>query len=429
MPLLNTHSEELQDIMGRIPSRVIRWGTVVIFSILVVILLLSYLVKYPDMVAAPITITTLNPPADLMARSTGKIEKMFVMDEQQISSGDLVAVLFNIADYDDVFALERQLNQHGEEWQEYIAGDFFTEDMNVGELQASLSQFNGALENYAKYTALDYIGQTQKNLADQILIQRAQLISQREQLRNMSRQYELEKANFARDSTLFESTVISRSEYERSQQAVLQTGSSLISHQISISQLESTINSNEGRLIELNLQHESEESSLIVQLKTTRNNLLTQIASWRNSYIIEAPISGRVTFTRYWNENQNISAGERFATIVPEGQTDTDDIVGKIIIPSARLGKVSPGQTVHVKLNGYPYMEFGILKGELASISAVPDATGYTADVRFPGGLISTYKKELELIYQMDGTAEIVTRDMRLIERFFAPIRNMLQNN
>jgi multidrug efflux pump subunit AcrA (membrane-fusion protein) len=429
MPLLTTHSEELQEIMGRIPSQVIRQGTVVIFSILVVILLLSYLVKYPEMVVAPITITTLNPPVDLMAKSTGKIEKLFVTDGQQVANGELIAVLFNIADYNDVFELEDLLGDHSERWQEYADAGFIAGDLNVGELQSSLSQFNSAIESYAKYTSLNYIGQTQKNLADQIGIQRMQLASQREQLQNMLRQYDLEKENFSRDSVLHIGSVISRSEYERSQQAILQTGNSLISQRISISNLESGISSNEGRLIELDLQYESELNNLEIALKTTRNNLLAQIASWRNSYVIEAPVAGRVTFTSYWNENQSITAGERFATVVPETNAAVYEVVGKLVIPSARLGKVSPGQTVHVKLNGYPYMEFGILKGELASISAVPDATGYTADVRFPGGLVSTYRKKFELIYQMDGTAEIVTRDLRLIERFFAPIRSVLQNN
>jgi multidrug resistance efflux pump len=381
------------------------------------------------MVAAPITITTLNPPADLMAKSTGKIEKLFVTDGQQVLNGELVAVLFNIADYNDVFKLEDLLGEHGERWQEYTEAGFVAGNLDVGELQSSLSQFKSALENYAKYTSLNYIGQTQKNLADQIAIQRKQLASQREQLQNMLRQYDLEKDNFSRDSVLHAGSVISRSEYDRSQQAVLQTRNSLISQRISISNLESGISSNKGRLIELDLQHESELNNLVVQLKTARNNLLTQIASWHDSYVIETPVTGRVAFTSYWNENQSITAGERFATVVPEADVVVDEVVGKLVIPSARLGKVSPGQTVHVKLNGYPYMEFGILKGELASISAVPDATGYTADVRFPGGLLSTYKKQFELIYQMDGTAEIVTRDMRLIERFFAPIRKMLQNN
>ncbi len=431
MPLQTTHSEELQEIMGRIPSRVIRRGTVVIFTILVVILVLSWLVKYPEMVSAPITITTLNPPADLMAKSTGKIEKLFVADGQQVESGALVAVLFNIADYNDVFTLERLLGEHGERWGEYLDAGFAATGLDAGELQASLSQFNSALENYSKYTSLDYIGQTQKNLADQIAIQRAQLASQREQLQNMLQQYELEKANFARDSTLYAGSVISGSEYERSQQAMLQTAGSLINQRISISGLESSISSNEGRLIELDLQQAGEENNLVVGLKTARDNLVAQIASWRNSYIIASPVAGRVAFTSYWNENQSITAGERFATVVPDASAGVDEVIGKLVIPSARLGKVAAGQTVHVKLNGYPYMEFGILKGELSSISAVPDAAagGYAADVRFPGGLVSTYKKEFELIQQMDGTADIVTRDMRLIERFFAPIRNILQNN
>jgi multidrug efflux pump subunit AcrA (membrane-fusion protein) len=425
MPLQTTHSEELQEIMGRIPSRVVRRGSMVIFSILAVILLLSYLVKYPDIVSAPITITTLDPPADLMAKSTGKIERLFVTDGQQVAAGDIVAVLFNIANHNDVFTLEQILNEHGENW-----ADYDLNNLDAGELQTSLSQFNSALENWAKYTSLDYIGQTQKNLKDQIRIQRMQLASQREQLKNMSHQYEIGKTNFARDSTLHAGSVISLSEYERSQQAMLQTGMSLIGYRISISQLESAISSNEGRLIELDLQKGSEENNLEVQLKTTRDNLLAQIAAWRDSYVISAPVAGRVTFTSYWNENQSITAGERFATIIPDGgASGSNEVIGKLVIPSARLGKVSVGQTVHVKLNGYPYTEFGILKGELTSISAVPDKNGYTADVRFPEGLVSTYKKQFELIHQMDGTAEIVTRDMRLIERFFAPVRDIVQNN
>jgi multidrug efflux pump subunit AcrA (membrane-fusion protein) len=401
----------------------------VILSILVVILVLSWLVKYPEVVVAPITITTLNPPADLMAKSTGKIEKLFVTDGASVKKGDLVAVLFNIADYRDVFELERLLVQHGERWQEYIDSGFASGSFNAGEIQTSLSQFNSALESYAKYIAIDYIGQAQRNLAEQIRIQKMQLVSQREQLELMSRQHQLECENFARDSVLHNSGVISSSEYERSQQAMLQTKMSQINQRISISGLESNISSNEGQLIELELQHAGEENNLVIGIKSSRDNLLARIGEWRNSYVIEAPLAGRITFTSYWNENQSITAGERFATVVPGDSSSTGEVIGKLVVPSARLGKVSPGQTVHVKLNGYPYTEFGILKGTLASVSAVPDKMGYTATVMFPEGLVSTYKKKFELIYQMDGTAEIVTRDMRLIERFFAPIRSVIQNN
>lgn len=427
--------------MGRIPSRVIRWGVTVIFSVLLVILLLSYCVKYPEMIEVPVTITTLNPPADLMAKSSGKIQELFVEDRQQVERGDIVAVLFNIADYNDVLELERLTDDHGEQWQEYIDSGFVSRRFNAGELQSYLSQFATAIENYDKYLSLNYIPQRRANLTEQVGIQKIQLRNQQEQLGFMQRQYDIERANLARDSSLYQNNVLSLYDYEQAQQSMLQSEMSMTSQRSSITQLQGNISSTESQLIELDLQYRNETNDLVMQLKTARDNLLTQIRSWRDRYIIAAPLSGKVSFTNYWNENQNITAGERFATVVPDTDAGTADgeAIGKMFIPSTSLGKIETGQTVHVKLNGYPYTEFGILKGVLVSISAVPAAVpasdpssggnGYAAEVRFPNGLVSTYKKQFDLIHQMDGTAGIITRDMRLIERFFAPVKSLIWNN
>ena len=52
----------------------------------------------------------------------------------------------------------------------------------------------------------------------------------------------------------------------------------------------------------------------------------------------------------------------------------------------------------------------------------------YTVEVVFPGELTTTYKKELPLIQQMDGTGEIITEDMRLIEQFIRPVVSLFKN-
>ncbi len=91
---------------------------------------------------------------------------------------------------------------------------------------------------------------------------------------------------------------------------------------------------------------------------------------------------------------------------------------------------------VHVKLNGYPYMEFGVLRGVIRSLSAVPEqvqtqngaAIAYYAEVLFPQGMKMSYNRELPMIQQMDGSAEIVTEDLRLIERFILPIISLFKN-
>ena len=91
---------------------------------------------------------------------------------------------------------------------------------------------------------------------------------------------------------------------------------------------------------------------------------------------------------------------------------------------------------VNVKLNGFPYMEFGVLKGMVKQISAVPrqistsegNTIAYTVDIIFPGGLVSTYGKLFPIVQQMDGTAEIITKDRRLIEQFIDPIISLFRN-
>ena len=42
--------------------------------------------------------------------------------------------------------------------------------------------------------------------------------------------------------------------------------------------------------------------------------------------------------------------------------------------------------------------------------------------------MVTTYGRELRLIQKMDGTAEIITKDRRLIMRFLDPIAALFKN-
>ena len=139
-----------------------------------------------------------------------------------------------------------------------------------------------------------------------------------------------------------------------------------------------------------------------------------------------------MSFVRKWDEGQFISAGEPFLTVVPD---DDSRVVGIVKIPQASFGKVAAGQKVNVRLNGYPYMEYGMLVGEIGYLSSVPEEPANaqsepqsTAEIVFPEGLVTTYGKELRLIQKMDGTAEIITEDRRLIMRFIDPVMALFRN-
>ena len=78
-------------------------------------------------------------------------------------------------------------------------------------------------------------------------------------------------------------------------------------------------------------------------------------------------------------------------------------------------------------------MEYGILKGEISRISSVPEhdqdgGISYSVEVIFPNGLVSTYGQQFPLIQDMDGKAEIITQDMRLIQQLLSPIKSLFRN-
>jgi len=138
---------------------------------------------------------------------------------------------------------------------------------------------------------------------------------------------------------------------------------------------------------------------------------------------LKTPIAGQVTFTNFWSVNQFVSSGNVVFTVVP---SNDQEIIGKATVPLTGAGKVEVGQRVNIKLDNYPYMEFGLLEGKVTNISMVPvanEAGGYyTAEIELINKLNTNYKKELPFNQEMQGNAEIITKDRRLIERLVEPL-------
>ena len=74
------HSDEVQEIMGRQPAWILRWGITVLILILTGIIVACYFIKYPQTVTAAVTLTSDNPPSDLVAKYTGTLDSVYVSD-------------------------------------------------------------------------------------------------------------------------------------------------------------------------------------------------------------------------------------------------------------------------------------------------------------------------------------------------------------
>src|SRR5690606_35790949 len=133
---------------------------------------------------------------------------------------------------------------------------------------------------------------------------------------------------------------------------------------------------------------------------------------------------------KFWVNNQFIQSGEPVFTIVPLQH----NVLGQMHLPVHGAGKVKEGQEVIVKLEDYPYMEYGSIKGIVSSISLTTNAQlteegtveNYLINVELPEKLKTNYGSELDFRFETKGTGDIVVHERRLLERLFDNLRYKL---
>ncbi|GHU72686.1 hemolysin [Bacteroidia bacterium] len=425
---IELRSEEFQEVLGGVPPWILRWGISILAIIVIILLIGSAILKYPDIISARIVLTGSVPPAEIVARSSGKLKELYVIDNQEVKSGDYLAVIDNPAHTQDILTLKEYMERLDIEKNSLL---FLPETgLRVGNLQSIYSSFYICLFNYLEYKRLLYYPQ-------KIEMTRERIIQYEEQYRNLLRQqkltdeqFTLTQKQFQRDSLLRSNGVISQEELEKSQSVYVQSKlsnenmhSSLNNMKIQIAQLKESL---------LDTGHQDIEAlnGLRTQLQSLISQIKTEIQAWEISYVLKAPINGKITFTNYWIMNQNVSAGEDIFTIIPG---NAFSIIGKASLPIARSGKVEIGQKVNIRIENFPENEYGILRGRVQNISLIPTQSSgliyYTVEISLPDKLITTYKKELPFLPNMQGQADIITEDISLLERFVLPIKKILKEN
>jgi len=84
-------SDEVQEILSHVPNWMIRWGISFIFILIILLLFLSYLIKYPDVIEGQVLLTTEQPPSHLISQTNGYINRLFIPNDSTVREGDIIA--------------------------------------------------------------------------------------------------------------------------------------------------------------------------------------------------------------------------------------------------------------------------------------------------------------------------------------------------
>lgn len=424
---LNIRSDEVQDIMQRTPSWIVRWGISIIFILIVVGIFLSWLIKYPEIINGTVKLTTRVSPIKIMSQTSGKLIQLYVKDGEEVKSGKVLAEIENplsvngikyIDNYLEL--LDKAINSGQSQLPLPNASSIPLGDLQsvFNDLQKDITTFNlnklykiddVQMEDIKKHLA------HQKELLD---INNKMIAIAKRDLENATIKYES-------DVVLFKNNVISKQEFFQKQTEYGNKQLQLEQLQQSKIQNEVLINSLQMQLSEGVYNKNSKYIGTIESIRSHQKIITNYIYGWQQKYRLVASSDGKISYLSNLQPNHFLKADEEvFALFQPD-----DAIIALAEVPIAGFGKVKVGQKVNLMIDNFPHYDYGILNGRVSKIALLPNSNYYRVEIALPDGMKSSQGKMLKFTPEIIGMAEIITDDKTVMQRIFKSFFNIFKKN
>jgi HlyD family secretion protein len=166
-------SEEIQEIISYRPHWIIRKGNSIFFLIALMLLSLTWIIHYPDVIYASARLEAINAPKLLVAKTEGKLERLLVANNQQVKEGQHLAYLQSIANHKQVLELKKWLALIIDRTKNNNLNDLASYPSpplsQLGELQASYQEFENILIETKEVLSSGYYQQKKAALQKDLL--------------------------------------------------------------------------------------------------------------------------------------------------------------------------------------------------------------------------------------------------------------------
>lgn len=411
---IELRSEEVRDILTDVPHWLIMWGNSLFLFLILLLLGFAWVIRYPEIVDAQARITTETPPYYVINKISGRIEKL--NKDSVVNEGAFLLEVQSPANQENIVVLERNIKMAKEIVSKRSAYKLLEEqNLVLGDAQSEYSRLVSTMKAYQNFLKDPYYSNKISNLRSQIKnYKRYDGVYAAEQgISQSDLDLAMEKLRMHR--RLFKEELISRSELIEKEQQYKQLEIRFESSKRSDIQNDITITDYERQIKDLQFEQREKNRQLETEIHQSVLNLENLVANWNETYTIDAPISGKLSFFSRMKEQQFVSAGDTLFAIVP----NDNQYLAELNIPSQKFGKVKTGQRVQIQLENYPTEEYGSLVGEIKELTNLQRRNRYFATVELPDTLLTTYRKTIEYKPNMQGQANIITEDLNLLQRMF----------
>lgn len=417
-------SEEVSDIVDRMPWQFGKWVAIAVVFFAVLLLIAGYIIKYPDTVAGQITLNSSQPPVKLVANTTGKLYLFHPKARNTVKQNEYIAIIQNSAHTDDIrhiIELMQMFRLSPDSLSTYK--NFFPDKVSLGELDLKYFTFLSALKNICNYKEANNFEQQRVNLTEYVKWQDVLLRQTQDEIVTIQEKLNIAEKWYYRNAALYAKDMIPEIELDRIRNEYLSIKNTYQNLQKTVTSIHIQAADAKNRLSLLAIEQHEKESQLQLSLLSSFHDLTDNLKIWEQKYVFKAPFDGTVEFLRFWTTDEFVQAGEEIFSIIPRNT----DVLGQMLLPAQGAGKVKEDSEVIIKLHNYPYMEFGSIEGRVSSISLVTQAQKtekssvetYLITVSLPYDLTTNYGEILNFQHELKGTADIIIKKRRLIERLF----------
>lgn len=424
---IEIRSEEVREVLGAVPSWIIRWGISVIFFVLALFIFVSVLVEYPEVMRTRVTLTTQTLPTTLKARFSGRVSQILVQESQQVTPEAVLVLLSNSADYQDILKVKKAFNIF---YQTLLVNDSVTikvlpRQVNLGEIQPEYTELLKEIQYFELLTNRNLYEEKIQQLEQQIQTHRAMLPRLIKQKEILQEQYSLTEEKHRVYRSFLSDSVIAPLDYNDRKKNYLQDRYKLEDVDIATSRERLRIQNYEKEKLALKDAFTEQAINLATRIRQAALNFEARLKNWEDTYLLKSPIAGNITFFKPLAREQYINQGEEIITIIPQ----ESPILGYAYVSSAGFGKVEAGQAVKIRLDAFPFREFGIVPGEVASIAEMAKDGQYLVKIKIDQNLRTSYQKQLNFTQEMQGDAFIITQELRLIQRVFYQFKYLFKES
>lgn len=359
---IELHNREMSDILGDPPVWIVRIGGPIFYSIIIILLLGTFWFQYPDKANGYITIGDQENIEWIIAQSSGLIENFFVADNKAVVANDTIGLIKNPSSFKDMGILKNSLSLL-EKYLEtndvsYLAN--FPNNLIVGDMEDGYENLLSSIENCLIYEKLSTYNKKRKLIQQELQILQA-------------------------DS-------------ESNKLQIVQT---------------------KQKLIDLQIEYELRKETNRKNINLAYERLINEIEIWKNKYIIQNKMEGKIIMGAPWVIGQMIHIGDTICSVISPVKKNP---VGRMVLSYKEISGLQKGNQVKINIDEYPARIYGSIIGKVYSIMYVPAKRNYAIEVELPYPLKSSNGKIIDYNVELHGKAEIITQNKSVFERIFNPL-------